>query len=167
MALCLPITQLDDVRSAELTLLAEAVASDPGKQAPDSAWCYPRFWKDDIGPRLGQDLWLWEARLNRELVGCLRLRRDGAPEARHCSWIEGIFVHPECDTTRIAQELLAAASTFARMDGTRHLTSWAASGFEHAVMKNAGWTPVGEIERFAASAIQGPRDAALYHTSTT
>ena len=163
MALCLPVTRLDNDLCDELATLALAAAeADAGPF--DATWQSPQGWMRQVAPALGQGRALWCARDQGRLVGCVQLVRDDVPGNRHRAWVEALLEAPE-EKGVVAGQLLAMLELFAGFDGCQLLMCLAPSSVMENVLVDRQWECAGILPGYHLPLHGAPAPAGLYYKS--
>ncbi|MCM2129963.1 hypothetical protein [Larsenimonas rhizosphaerae] len=163
MALCLPVTRLDEELCDELAALARAAAEDHAGPF-DATWQASQGWVRQVMPALGQGRALWCARDQGRLVGCVQLVRDDVPGNRHRGWVEALLEAPEKEGA-IAGQLLAMLELFAGFDGCQLLMCLAPSVTLEKMLDGRQWQCAGKLPGYHIP-LHGPAEpAGLYYKS--
>jgi predicted acetyltransferase/predicted N-acetyltransferase YhbS len=145
-------------------LLMDAVASGA---SIGFLWPLPRdqavaYWRDFLAA-LDDDLALWVAEDEGEVVGTVQLSRCRKPNGRHRAEVQKLFVHSQRRGRGVATRLLAEAEAHARArECTLLMLDTESGSVAETVYQRAGWRKAGEIPNFALTP-DGRMHATAYH----
>ena len=119
-----------------------------------------RDW-EALQPRLSDTELLWIARDDAQVVGCIRLHIDAAPDGRHRAAIERLVVASTHRRRGIAAALLVAAEREAGERGVRLLIADVEAGSDAAhALARLGWQSSGAIPGYVMTPDGRSRDGA-------
>ena len=152
------------ILSALSELLIDSVhnGASVGFLAPLTKETAEKYWQK-VFAALNDDLALWVAESDGQVVGSVQLDPCQKQNGRHRAEIQKLFVLKAFRGQSISSKLMAAAETFARNNKHTLLVLDTLSGtFAETVYQHLGWQRGGEIPQYAATP-DGVLHATVYY----
>ncbi|MFF3466856.1 GNAT family N-acetyltransferase [Streptomyces sp. NPDC002619] len=153
------------VELAELLTSVVAGGASVGFLAPLGREEAVAWWRERADAVAAGQVAVWVARDGADRVtGTVGLAFPGKPNSRHRAEVVKLMVHRDSRGQGLGRRLLTAAEEAAAAAGVTllHLDTETGSPAEH-LYRAAGWTPVGAIPDYAASATGVLRPTTIYY----